>query len=35
LADGTGFSWKLQRRVDPPREERISEFRVLRHVKRK
>ena len=33
LADGTGFSWKLQRRVDPPREERISEFRVLRFVK--
>lgn len=34
LADGTRWSWKLQRRVDPPRlEERISEFRVLRHLR--
>lgn len=36
LADGSAWSWKTQRRVDPPRaEERITEFRVLRRVKGK
>lgn len=33
LADGSRFSWKLQRRVDPPREARVTEFRVLRHLR--
>jgi hypothetical protein len=36
LADGSGWSWKTQRRVDPPRmEERVTEFRVLRRMKGK
>ena len=36
LADGSGWSWKSQRRVDPPRlEERVTEFRVLRRLKGK
>jgi putative phage-type endonuclease len=36
LADGSGWSWKLQRRVDPPRlVERVTEFRTLRRLKGK
>jgi predicted phage-related endonuclease len=34
MADGSRFSWKLQQRIDPPRPEaRVTEFRVLRHLK--
>jgi predicted phage-related endonuclease len=34
LPDGSKWSWRAQTRIDPPRhEERISTFRVLRHLK--